>query len=456
MRTRTFSVWIQMAARIPVAVRWLVGAAGIFAAAAAALIGWRLYQPYRLQREVRALGGLVEFHDTRTGPLLLNPFVRGRKATELILEGLPIGDTWLADHPELGRLPGLSINLSGTRVTDAGLKQLATMTEITGLVLTDTQITDSGLVELGGLPKLMFLDLSGTRVGDQGIASLRECKDLPILWLGTESTDASLRYLAEWKQGLNQLSLEGTQVTDEGLRLLQNVPHQNLRHLILGGPNMTDAGLVHLRGLKSLRSIELRGEGFSDAALPLLADLSISVRALEGPGFTDAALPRLAGTREVSSLQLIRTRITPAGLEQLKAFPKLVYLTIEGARISEDGIRHIAALRQLTYLNLNDTDVSDSELQAITGLTELVGLHLANTEITASGMEFIPQLRNLYGLTLRGTAITDAGLKPLERAASLRRVDLRGTRVTESGVKQLRSSLPECWVHWSPEAVSGD
>ena len=252
-----------MAPRVSITARRLIVAAGIVAIAAAAFVGWRLYEPYHLQSEVRELGGLLEFHDHSRGPLLLSPFVEGRKSTDLILEGLPIGDSWIADHPELRRLPRLSIDLSGTRITDAGLEQLATMPEITGLTLTDTQITDSGLAGFGSLPKLMLLDLSGTPVGDQGIASLRQCERLPFLWLGTESTNASLRYLAEWKDDLQFLSLEGTQITDEDLRLLQGVPHRMLHHLVLGGPNMTDAGLMHLRPLSSISAVELRGEGFS-------------------------------------------------------------------------------------------------------------------------------------------------------------------------------------------------
>jgi hypothetical protein len=59
-------------------------------------------------------------------------------------------------------------------VTDAGLKELADMKNITRLDLRDTQVTDAGLKELAGLKKLTTLFLKGTQVTEAGVAELRQ------------------------------------------------------------------------------------------------------------------------------------------------------------------------------------------------------------------------------------------------------------------------------------------
>jgi hypothetical protein len=63
---------------------------------------------------------------------------------------------WQADHP--ARLPdpatAFGLDLSDTRVTDAGLKELAGLRSLQLLNLHNTQVTDAGLKELIRLPKL--------------------------------------------------------------------------------------------------------------------------------------------------------------------------------------------------------------------------------------------------------------------------------------------------------------
>ena len=67
----------------------------------------------------------------------------------------------------------ISLNLSGTSVTDAGLKEMAGPKNLSSLSLVKMQVTDSGLNELTGLKYLSSLDLR-TRVTDKGVAELRK------------------------------------------------------------------------------------------------------------------------------------------------------------------------------------------------------------------------------------------------------------------------------------------
>ncbi|MCY2995297.1 MAG: hypothetical protein NTY19_46660 [Planctomycetota bacterium] len=71
-----------------------------------------------------------------------------------------------------GRVTGL--DLSSTKVTDAGLIHLEGLTQLQTLNLGSTSITDAGLAHLKGLTKLQELDLSSTKVTDAGVAELKK------------------------------------------------------------------------------------------------------------------------------------------------------------------------------------------------------------------------------------------------------------------------------------------
>ena len=71
-----------------------------------------------------------------------------------------------------GRVTGL--DLSATKVTDAGLVHLEGLTQLQTLNLGATSITDAGLAHLEGLTQLHELDLSSTKVTDAGVAELKK------------------------------------------------------------------------------------------------------------------------------------------------------------------------------------------------------------------------------------------------------------------------------------------
>lgn len=76
-----------------------------------------------------------------------------------------------------------SIDLARTKVTDAGLAQLAGMKNLTELHLENTGITDAGLDHLKGLASLEYLNLYNTKVTDAGAQKLTALTKLKALYL---------------------------------------------------------------------------------------------------------------------------------------------------------------------------------------------------------------------------------------------------------------------------------
>ena len=90
-----------------------------------------------------------------------------------------------------------SLDLARTKVTDAGLKAVAAMKNLTELHLEGTGITDAGLDHLKGLTSLEYLNLYNTKVTDAGlpkIAGLSKLKSLYVWQSGvTKAGVAQLR-----------------------------------------------------------------------------------------------------------------------------------------------------------------------------------------------------------------------------------------------------------------------
>lgn len=76
-----------------------------------------------------------------------------------------------------------SLDLARTKVTDAGLKAVAAMKNLTELHLENTGIGDAGLDHLKGLANLEYLNLYNTKVTDAGLQKLAGMSKLKALYL---------------------------------------------------------------------------------------------------------------------------------------------------------------------------------------------------------------------------------------------------------------------------------
>ena len=66
------------------------------------------------------------------------------------------------------------LTLANTKITDAGLKEVAKLQKLTRLILYHTRITDAGLKEVAKLQKLTTLSLAYTQITKAGVAELKK------------------------------------------------------------------------------------------------------------------------------------------------------------------------------------------------------------------------------------------------------------------------------------------
>ncbi len=126
------------------------------------------------------------------------------------------GDSYV---PLLDAFPTLErLDLSKTRITDAGAKRLPQLPALTELNLSDTDITDVSLADLRKFKSLRRLDLDGTQITDAGIRELGNLQTLTELnmAIGAAITDAALKDIARLRN-LVALDLSFSSVSDVGL-----------------------------------------------------------------------------------------------------------------------------------------------------------------------------------------------------------------------------------------------
>ncbi|HEV3445358.1 MAG TPA: hypothetical protein VG099_11995, partial [Gemmataceae bacterium] len=109
------------------------------------------------------------------------------------------------------------------------------------------------------------------------------------------------------------------------------------------------------------------------------------------------------------------TRITGAGLKELRDLQKLTHLDLSATAITDKGLEELIDFHNLTELNLDAAEVSDEGLKALRHLHKLLKLTLNQTHITDAAVKDLSQLQSLTVLYLPDT-ISDAGLKELKRS----------------------------------------
>lgn len=251
----------------------------------------------------------------------------------------------------------VAVDLFQTKATDGDLETIRCF-DLVALTLTGTQITDAGLRHLQDMQRLGDLGLHNTRVSDEGLARLSDLRSLESLNLGsTDVTDAGLKHLKSSLK-LYLLSLENTRVTDSGLVPLSELP--GLRTLILDRTSVTDQGVAHLGRLETLNDLRLGSTKISDAGLEHLADIP-----------------------QLRTLVLSDTTITGAGLKHLPSSVKTLWLP--GTKLNDDGLQGIQHLANLESLILTRTDVTDAGLRHLEKLDSLRDVQLQETAVTAAG-----------------------------------------------------------------------
>jgi hypothetical protein len=207
-----------------------------------------------------------------------------------------ISDAGIASLKDMPNLVSLSI--SGTKVTPKCLETVKTLKGLVYLSMNCKDLTDADLAQLGGLTNLQVLSIYNDKLTENGLAGLAGLTAMRQFHACPSLGDAGVGHIKGWSK-LEVLALQA-----EGLQ----------------GENVTDATVARLKGFPELRELRLEAPQISDAALADLGGLS-KLEKLEFSRcfkLTDAGLPKLKGLTSLKRLEFGNTKVTEAGVAELK------------------------------------------------------------------------------------------------------------------------------------------
>lgn len=174
----------------------------------------------------------------------------------------------------LAGMPNLEVlDLNGTHIDAAALKELKLLENLRGLVLSDNElIDDQAIIPIAYLKSLEWLDISNTRVTPRGLKTLSRLENLK-------------------KLGVKKLAL-----ADDDVQVLNNFKH--IKVLKLSGNSISSEGFETLK------------------PTPIYTELDLSETLLE-----DDAAPHLLKFKNLNSLHISKTRITASGFLTLHKLP---------------------------------------------------------------------------------------------------------------------------------------
>jgi Leucine-rich repeat (LRR) protein len=254
----------------------------------------------------------------------------------------------------------IALNLRGTWVNDVELIDVARLPNLERLNLSHTRISDEGVRNLKAATKIRELNLYyAEQITDQGMSAIKEWKMLKRLDLrGTRISNGTLEILSHMPQ-LEALGIANTQVTDNGMEYLTSLT--NLKELALGRSRVGEADLSFLRMLPSLTQLDLSG------ARPVPPDMGNKRRRIP----PQAVMPQktvdaLAELRDLRKLKVGYSGISSSDLKELSKLQNVSRLGLEACpRIDDSAVAILTQWKSLQYVDLQATQITPQGVEML-------------------------------------------------------------------------------------------
>ena len=313
------------------------------------------------------------------------------------------------------------MNLSGTKVTDDGLKHLHSLKNLESIGLDNTEVTEDGLahlVPLGSLERLRFYrSVTDAGAVSSGTAQVTRFNQLKLWTCRTRAFNElaklpKLERLSRFRKrdgcgnsrisrkmkALKSLWFQGSPISDDGLKKLTQL--NNLEMLLLHESAITDVGIKHLQAFPKLRSLSL--------------DVS-----------TNDGEPNVKSFEHLAGLKALRTLDLGGSMGW-------------AADVSADQLVHISELTSLERLEIDEGMRLDSRTaKHLSDLSALTSLDISASTINDEGLDFLERLQALEYLTI-SCQITDEGLKEFVKLPKLRMLQIASPYVTDNGIADLQ------------------
>lgn len=190
-----------------------------------------------------------QISDTSMPALCSLPLLRS-----LLFDGVPrITDVGIASIANSYQLRELYLN--GTQLSDAGVDALSGLPQVWSLSLIDTKITDTGVSKLGSL-QLVLVRFERVRVEGWGLQGLQNTSKMRLFLDGCPISDKNLTAFLATHNKISTLSLNNSNVGNPSIVAIADL--QDLEDLRLEGTTVTDEGVKTLLRHPTLLTLYLK------------------------------------------------------------------------------------------------------------------------------------------------------------------------------------------------------
>jgi len=248
---------------------------------------------------------------------------------------------------------------------------------------------------------------------------------------------------------LAKLELNRVPITDTFIDQLTGL--QNLNYLIVRSPSadFTAKTCDKLAKLPKLEHLKFGGTSITDDGLAAVAKLNLFLlEVTSSPGVTDAGVVPLSRMKSLKRLELTECNVTIRGisaLKDLKNLKSIGYLDGRLADFASEAKQFAAAFPHLESTRIFGS-LNAEQVQELAAFRELKALRFYAIRFSDDAIAKLHLLPKLEDLEFTRSEFNDAGLLQLKPLKRLRRVRVTGTQVTEAGAGELEKAIPGCKV----------
>lgn len=331
-----------------------------------------------------------------------------------------------------------TLNLEGCRFDPCVLSELQPLTKLQRINLSHSTLEDQDLeMLLNCHTSLKSLNLSYCKkVTDEGLKRLASHKNLKTLVLRDIAVSPETLmlfshvtkfHLSDIKSFSNEhLRAIGTLTCLECLKISSGFSRYNSHYTV------SDDGIRHLVNLSKLTSLDISRNSFKDAALVHVAQLAhLTSLNISFSDYEDEGIKHLAPLVKLTTFNAKNCRYSEHVLEVVKQFSNLRTLSLslkftKEAALALANLTHLRVLRLEGVNYFDSVNIDTSNFLALKPLTELTELDLSYCTIDDEGLKIIAtQFLKLETVIFTCcTKITSDGLKSLLSLSQLKKIEL--------------------------------
>lgn len=267
---------------------------------------------------------------------------------------------------------------------------------------------------------------------------------------GTQLTDSMISKLTG-QPHLKELRVNDTNISDKGCESIAKLG--SIRELYIGqNQKLSDAGLAKLGNLTRLKELhigdcQLNGTGFENFQNPLsLIRLSIG-----GSSLCDESGKWIGRFKNLQTLYLHKTNLSDTWIANLESLPNLKWIGLHGCSITGEGFRDWPVSQQETGIGIGGTNVDDERWLLIKSKFPNSTIEGMGSGMTRSILPHILAQPELTSLSINQMELTREDFVAISRCTTLKHLNLDGTNIDIinlqllPNLKQLETlSLKEC------------